>query len=67
MNPGVFTADTGDALFWATTLIDGFVVTGGKGRFCGAAGSGAISAFVPAADKGRATITWEGMIEVPKT
>jgi hypothetical protein len=66
-DPGVFSATNGDALFWTTVLTGGgFVITGGKGRFAGVAGSGAITAFDTNAATGETTITWEGMITRPK-
>jgi hypothetical protein len=64
-DPGVFTADNGDALFWTTGhLVNGFLVTGGKGRFCGAAGNGTIIA-TPNPATGEITFAWDGMIRVP--
>jgi hypothetical protein len=64
-NPGVFTADNGDALFWTTGyLFNGFLVTGGKGRFCGAAGNGTIIG-TPNPATGDITFSWDGMIRVP--
>jgi hypothetical protein len=65
-NPGVFTADNGDALFWTTDQRPGgFVITGGKGRFCGAVGSGNVTG-TPNPATGEITIAWDGMIQVPK-
>ncbi len=67
---GVFTTATGDALYWRTNGLAGqpaaFVITGGRGRFCGAAGSGAIPRIVVDSATGDATLTWEGTLSVPK-
>jgi hypothetical protein len=69
-NPGVFTAANGDAIFWATNGVVGapgaFLITGGKGRFAGAAGSGAIPSVVTDPTKGETTFSWVGMITRPK-
>lgn len=65
-NPGVFTNDSGDALFWSTgQLPNGFLVTGGRGRFSNAVGSGTIKA-TPNPATGEITFVWDGMIQVPK-
>jgi hypothetical protein len=66
---GVFTTASGDALFWRTNGLAGqpaaFVVTGGRGRFCGAVGSGAIPRIVVDPATGDATLTWEGTLSIP--
>jgi hypothetical protein len=65
-NPGVFTAENGDALYWATDQrVGGFMITGGKGRFCGAAGSGNVTG-TPNPSTGEITFAWDGMILAPK-
>lgn len=65
---GVFTMANGDALYWSTNGLArppaAFVVTGGRGRFCGAAGSGAIPRIVVDPATGDATLTWEGTLSV---
>jgi hypothetical protein len=75
---GVLTGANGDALFvtWvqlfgpptATGAVEGtgaFVVTGGKGNYCGAGGSGSLRIlFDPAAKQ--VTFTYEGMVATPK-
>ena len=64
-NPGVFTADNGDALFWATDQKQGsFVITGGKGRFSGAAGYGTVVG-TPNPATGEITFAWDGMVQLP--
>jgi hypothetical protein len=67
---GVFTMANGDALYWRTNGLAGqpaaFIITGGRGRFCGAAGSGAIPRIVVDPGTGDATLTWEGTLSVPK-
>jgi hypothetical protein len=66
---GVFTMANGDALYWRTSGLAGqpaaFIITGGRGRFCGAAGSGAIPRIVVDPATGDATLTWEGTLSVP--
>ena len=65
-NPGVFTADNGDALYWITDqAVGSFVITGGKGRFCGAAGTGTATG-TPNPATGEITFAWDGMIQVPQ-
>ena len=73
---GALTNAAGDALFFtwsglaryhATGEITGdgaFMITGGRGRFCGAAGSGAILTH-PNLATGEVTYEWDGMILVP--
>lgn len=67
---GVFTAANGDTLYWKSNGIAGqpaaFIITGGQGRFCGAAGSGAIPRIVVDPATGEATLTWNGKLSVPK-
>ena len=67
---GAWTAANGDAIFvtWVG-LVDpakgGFVITGGKGRFQGATGSGVFTYTVNAAATEYET-TYEGFISAPK-
>jgi hypothetical protein len=67
---GVFTTASGDALYWRTNGLAGqpaaFIITGGRGRFYGAAGSGVIPRIVVDPATGDATLTWEGTLSVPK-
>jgi len=68
-DPGVFTAANGDAVFWVTKGMPGvtgrFFINGGKGRFCGATGSGTVTQVDDPA-KGETTFTWDGTISIPK-
>jgi hypothetical protein len=70
VNTGVFTAANGDAIFWVGSGVVGspgaFVITGGKGRFAGVAGSGAIPSVVTDPATGESTWSWVGMITRPK-
>jgi hypothetical protein len=67
---GVFTTASGDALYWRTNGLAGqpaaFIITGGRGRFRGAAGSGAIPQILVDPATGDATLTWEGTLSLPK-
>jgi hypothetical protein len=73
----VMTAANGDAIFleWSGlvrpdakgfTGESAFAITGGRGRFQGAVGSGQLSILVDVADKKQVTYTWEGTISRPK-
>ena len=70
VNPGVFTAANGDSLFWVANGVVGspgaFVITGGKGRFAGAVGSGGIPSVVTNPTTGESTWSWVGVISLPK-
>jgi hypothetical protein len=72
---GVFTAANGDAIFASHHsllrlaepgfLAEGaFTITGGRGSYCGAVGSGRVSAVVDIAT-GEITFNWDGMIQMP--
>lgn len=74
---GALTADSGDALFisanglvraTATGFTNelGYTVTGGRGRFAGATGSG-VSRAVGDLSKNETTVVFEGTISAPKT
>jgi hypothetical protein len=71
------TAANGDAIFlqWSGlvrpdakgfTGESSFAITGGRGRFQGAVGSGQLNILVDVADKKQVTYTWEGTISRPK-
>jgi hypothetical protein len=67
---GVVSGANGDALFYAHNLLAGapapvFLITGGKGRFCGASGSGTVTT-VAGPNAGESISTWEGTIQVLK-
>jgi len=74
---GAMTNASGDALFFTASgsvhasatgeiLGDGafFTITGGRGKFCGAAGSGTVTSRANLA-AGEITYTWDGMIQMP--
>jgi hypothetical protein len=76
---GAMTAANGDALFFSwsgllrTTATpgvymseDSFVITGGRGRFLGATGSGVLTRLFDPVDKKQVTFSWEGMVSRPK-
>ena len=74
---GVMTAANGDALFISrnglsratatgVTVEFGYIVTGGRGRFAGATGSG-VGRFVSDRSKNEITGFFEGTISAPKT
>jgi hypothetical protein len=60
LNPAVFTAANGDAIFGVVNRVVGapgaFIITGGKGRFAGAVGSGTVTS----------TWSWVGNVTAPK-
>jgi len=75
---GVLTAANGDALFVTfddlsrpsskpgVALFEGaFTITGGKGRFTGAVGSG-FARFEVTPGKGEVAVSWEGTVSAPK-
>jgi hypothetical protein len=67
---GVFTGANGDAIFYqykgvVPRFVAGFVITGGKGRFKGATGSGVMT-FGPTANAGEFTCSFDGVISAPK-
>jgi hypothetical protein len=75
---GVLTAANGDAVFFTyvgvlrpptmpgvAVVEDHLTITGGKGRFVGATGSGVLNVVI-VFSKGQATGTFEGMITAPK-
>jgi hypothetical protein len=70
-NDGVlaFVAPNGDTIYqrWAMVFpagVGGWTITGGKGRFAGATGSGTFTAVVDPAKPGQATITAVGKISL---
>jgi hypothetical protein len=69
-NPGVFTAANGDTLFWVANGVVGgpgaFIITGGKGRFAGAVGSGTVTLVAADPAKGTSTWSWVGTVSAPK-
>ena len=67
---GTWTAANGDAIFFTYVgLVDppkaGFVITGGKGRFQGATGSGVLT-YTGNAERTVYVTTYEGFISAPK-
>jgi hypothetical protein len=73
---GAMVGATGDALYftWSGLLhtsakgeITGegaFLITGGKGKYCGAAGSGSLTTH-PNGATGELTFEWDGLIQMP--
>jgi hypothetical protein len=64
---GVITAANGDAIYisdWGVGDATAFIVTGGKGRFKGATGSGRLTAKVDK-EKNELTCLFDGMIDAP--
>jgi hypothetical protein len=73
INDGVlaFVAANGDAIYqrWAIVFPAGtgaWTITGGKGRFAGATGSGTFTAVVDPAKPDEATITEVGVLSAPR-
>jgi hypothetical protein len=67
---GVFSGTNGDAVFYqykgiVPRMEATFVITGGKGRFLGATGSGVMT-WVATANQGEFICTFDGTISAPK-
>jgi hypothetical protein len=67
---GIWTAANGDAIFYSflglgSENTEVFLITGGKGRFKGATGSGGAT-YTANADFTEFTITWVGFVSAPK-
>lgn len=74
---GVMTATNGDAIFltWSglirptpmgITSEDVFIITGGRGRFLGASGSGVINTEADFVERKVTCFCWEGTVSAPR-